>query len=68
MAESASNNTKNVNTGQTPFQLNCGYYPRDSFKKDIDLLSQSKTAVKLLAELQKLMTVCRENFHHAQKV
>ena len=51
MAEFAYNNAKNASTGHTPFELNCGYHPRVSFKEDTDPRSRSKTADKLLAEL-----------------
>ena len=67
MAEFAYNNAKNSSTGQTPFELNCGYHLCVSFKEDTDPCSQSKSANKLLAELQDLMTVCRENLYHAQE-
>ena len=36
MAEFAYNNAKNASTGHTPFELNCGYYPRMLYKKDVD--------------------------------
>ncbi len=61
MAEFAYNNAKNVSTGHTPFELNCGFHSRASYKKDVDPHSQSKSADKLATELRKLMTVCREN-------
>ena len=51
IAEFAYNNAKNANTGQTPFELNCGYYLYVSFKKDTNPCSRLKTANKLLAEL-----------------
>ena len=31
------NNAKNTSTGYTPFELNCGYYPRISYEEDLDL-------------------------------
>ena len=68
MAEFAYNNTKNTSTGHMPFELICGYYYCVSFEKDTNLHCQSKTADKLSIELQKLMTICRENFHHAQEL
>ena len=64
MAKFAYNNTKNANTGHTPFELNCGYHPHVFFKKDTDPRSWSKTADELLAELWELMAVCRENLYH----
>ena len=68
MAKFAYNNAKNASTGHTPFELNCGYHPRISFEEDTNHGSRSKTANELLAELQKLMTVCLENLHHAQEL
>ena len=62
------NNAKNLNTGHTPFKLNCGYYPRVFFKEDTNPCFQSKLADKLSAKLWDLMTVCRENFYHARKL
>ena len=60
MAKFAYNNAKNSNTGHTSFELNCGYHPYVSLEEDTTLCSQSKSADKLSAELQDLMTVCRE--------
>ena len=68
MAEFTYNNAKNASTSHTPFELNCNYHLRVSFEKDTDPRSRSKTADELLAELRELMTVCRENLHHAQEL
>ena len=68
MAEFAYKNAKNASTNHTPFKLNCGYHPCVSFEKDTNPRSRLKTADELLAELQELMTVYRENFHHAQEL
>ena len=68
MAEFAYNNAKNAGTSHTPFELNCGYHPRMSYKKDVNPRSQLKSVDKLAAELTKLMIVCCENLHHAQKL
>ena len=68
MAEFAYNNAKNANTSHTPFELNCDYHLRVFFEEATDPCSRSKTANKLSAELQKLMTICQENFYHAQKL
>ena len=57
MAEFAYNNAKNVSTSHTPFELNCGYHPRVSYKKDLDPRSKLKTAEELSSELQNLMAV-----------
>ena len=68
MAQFAYNNAKNASTGHTPFELNCGYHLRMSYKDDVDPRSQSKSADELAAELKELMIVCRENLHHAQEL
>ena len=68
MAEFAYNNAKNASTGHTLFELNCGFYPRMSYKEDVDPHSQSRSADELSAEFRELMTVCRENLHHAQEL
>ena len=68
MAKFAYNNTKNANTSHTLFELNCGYYLCVSFEENINPCSRLKTADKLSTELKKLMTVCRENVHHAQEL
>ena len=68
MAEFAYNNAKNTSTGHTPFELNCGYHPRMSYKEDVDFRSQSKLADKLLAEFRELMIVCQKNLHHAKEL
>ena len=68
MAEFTYNNAKNASTGYTPFELNCGYHSCVSFEKDTNSHFQSKTANGLLAELQELMTICRENLYYAQKL
>ena len=61
IAKFAYNNAKNSSTGHTPFKLNCGYHPCISFEEDTNSCSQSKSADKLLAELQNLITVYQEN-------
>ena len=67
MAKFAYNNAKNLSTGYTPFELNCGYHPCVSFEKDTNPRSQSKLANNLLAKLRNLRTVCQENLYHGQK-
>ena len=65
MAEFTYNNAKNASIGHMLFELNCGYHPRMSYKKDVDSHFQFKSVNKLLAELRELMIVCQENFYHA---
>ncbi len=68
MAEFAYNNAENASTSHMPFELNCGYYPRTSYKGDVDPCSQSKSADKLVTELRELMAVCKENPQYAQEL
>ncbi len=58
MVEFAYNNTKNVSTGHTSFELNCGYYPKVSFEEDVDPRSKSRSANKLAKKLKELMDIC----------
>ena len=67
MAKFAYNNAKNISTTHAPFELNYGYHPQMSYKKKVDLRSNSKLAGELLAELRELIIVCWENLHHAQE-
>ena len=68
MAEFAYNNAKNASTGYTPFELNCGYYLRVSFAKNVDLHSRSRSANKLAKELRGRIKVCYQNLLHAQEL
>ena len=68
MAEFAYNNAKNASTGFTPFELNCGYHPRLSYKKDLDPRSKSKTAEELSSKLRNLMAACQQNLYHVQEL
>ena len=68
MAEFAHNNAKNKSTSYTPFELNCDYHPRISYKERVDPCSKSKSADKLSAKLKELMIVYQENLHHAQEI
>ena len=67
MAEFVYNNAKNSSFGYTLFELNCGYHPRMSYKKDVKPRFKSKSANELSAELKELMIICQENLHHAQE-
>ena len=68
MAEFAYNHAKNASTGHTPFELNCGYHSRMSYKEEVDFCFKLKSADKLSAELRELMFVCQENLHYAQEL
>ena len=65
MAEYAYNNARNASNGQTPFEMNCGYHSHIFFEEETFPCFQPKIADELSAKLQKIMTVCWENFHHA---
>ena len=47
IAEFTYNNAKNVSIGHTLFEFNCGYYPRVSFNKNVNLYLRSHYANKL---------------------
>ncbi len=47
-------NDKNASTGHTPFELNCGYHVKVSFKEDVDPHSRSRSANELADELREL--------------
>ena len=68
MAEFAYNNAKNASTGHTPFERNCGFYPRVSFKEDVAPCFRSCSANELVKELRKRMDIYQQNLLHAQKL
>ena len=67
MAEFAYNNAKNVSIRYTPFELNCGYHRRVSYKEDFNPRSKSRTAEELSSKLRELMTVYQQNLHYAKE-
>ena len=68
MTEFAYNNAKHASIGYTPFELNCGYQLRVSYEEDVDPCSKSKAANVLTKKLRNLITTCRENLQHTQKL
>lgn len=62
MAKFTHNNTKNISNGYNPFELNCSFNPKVSYKKNVNLQFKSKTANQLGTKLQILMFVCRKKF------
>ncbi len=68
IAEFAYNNAKNASTGHISFELNCDYYPRVSFKEDVDSCSRSCSGNELAEELSELIEVCCQNLLHAQEL
>ena len=67
MPKFAYNNTKNASASYTPLELNFGYYPKVSFKHNIDFCFKPKLANKLLKEPWKLITICCKNIHHREE-
>ncbi len=68
MAEFAYNNTKNISTGYTLFELNCGYHPKVFFEEDVDPCLRSRSANGLAKKLKKLMEVCCQTLLHTQEL
>ena len=68
MAEFTHKSAKNASTRHMPFELNCGYHPRISYKEKVNFRSQFKSADEISTKLRKLIVVCCENLHHAQKL
>ena len=65
MVEFSYNNAKNTSIGYIHFELNGGFQPRVSYKKDIDPGSKLKLADQLCIKLQTIMSMYRENLQHA---
>lgn len=68
MAEIAYNNVRNISTSYTPFELNCGYHFRVSFKKNVDSHSKSKVVDELIAKFKVLMSMYKENLYDTQEL
>ncbi len=68
MTEFAYNNAKNTSIGHSPFELNCGYHPRVSFKEDVNPRSRSRSTNELGKELRELIEVCYQNLIHGQEL
>ena len=68
MTEFTYNNAKNASIGHILFKFNCKYHPRISYEEDFNPHSKLKTAKELSSKLWELMTVCQQNFHHAQNL
>lgn len=68
MAKFAYNNANNTSTGYTSFKLNCGHYFCISYKKDVDLRSNLKSAAKLSTKLRKLIIIYQKNFDNIQEL
>ncbi len=68
ITEFAYNNTKNTSTGHTSFELNYGFHPQASYKKDVDPCSKLKLVDELANDLRELITIYKKNLQHAQKL
>ena len=68
IAEFAYNNTKNASTSHTLYDINCGYYPKVLFKKDVDSYSKFRSANKLADELRALIEISCQHLLHVQKL
>lgn len=68
MPKFACNNAKNISTSHTDFKLNCGYYLRIFFEKDIDYCLKTHSAKKLDKKLKDLMSIYQQNLLYAQKL
>ena len=68
IAEFAYNNTKYAITGYTLFELNYAYYPRISYKEDVDPHSRCKAADELTEKLRNFMAAWRKTLQHAQEL
>lgn len=60
MATFAYNDPKIVNIGYMSFKLNCSYYPRVFFEKDVNPWSKLKLVDKLIIKLKKLITIYKK--------
>ena len=68
MAESLYNNTKNISTYYTLFELNCGFYLQVLFKEDVNFHLKSCSTNKLAEKLKKLIKICYQNLVHIQEL
>lgn len=62
------NNAKNASMSYNLFKLNYGFHVRIWYKEDVKPFSKLKAAIKLANQMQKFMSVWRENLQHAQKL
>lgn len=68
MREFAYNNFKNINTGYTPFELNCRYHSWVFFEDKFNACSRSSLVNGLAIELWKLMNVYCQNLLHTKNL
>ena len=65
IAKFVDDNVKNIRTGYTSFELNCGYDFCVFFKKNTIFYSWSKIAKKISSKLRKMITIYLKNLYHA---
>ena len=65
IAKFGYNNAKNASTGHTPFELNCSFYLRVSFKYNVDFCYRSCSTNKLAKKLKELIDICQQNLLYA---
>ena len=68
MTEFGNNNTKNIYTGHTFFELSYGNHPCILFKDDVNPCSRSCSAKKIAQELRDLILICQQNLLHVQEL
>ena len=68
MVEFTYNNINNASTSYTLFELNCSYYPRVLFKKNINPRLRFHSANKLVEKLKKLIKVYCQNLLYIQEL
>ena len=64
MVEFAYRNNKSTNTSYGIFKPNFVYYSGVLFKEDIKCCQELKIVNNFLTQLQKLISICQENFYH----
>ena len=58
MAKFVYNNIKNTSISHTLFELNCDYYSKVLFEKNVDFCLKSYSVDELAKELRELIEVC----------
>lgn len=54
--------------GYIPFEQNCRFYSRASYKKNFNFRSQSQSVNKLATQLQELLFVYKDKFQYNQEL
>lgn len=64
MVKFAYNNVKNVKIDYILFELNCNYYPHNSFENDVDPCLKFFLANKPANKLKDLILIYQQNLHN----